>query len=398
MNNSSGWNYTDNNLMKMKSLEKEYYLNQDAKTIFDALKSQLVPVSFGMRLKRYIRNHEKELFPGSPDEYPMEKYRKLIIQKFDDHHVPNSFEETSSTLMQSVKNWLEANSVDRNVVFLLGFAFQMPIKDVNDMLLNGLQQEGINAKSPREVICYWCYKNKYPFEQYKSFEAEYDNLEPSGNDWLVLSMYGETVYHRNELLNIRTDEDLIKYLAGLKTEENEPIYSVTAKKHYEALYKETQILVSELMNHTAEYTKSRTYAPSDITEADIETIISAAIPRQNNGNLVKASLADIHKQVADRRFTRQRANNILKGKTEINRFDLITLCFLNHALNIDRFKTPAAAYEAYIRNVNKILDDCYLAHIYPGNLYECMILLCMLTEDPLANYSEIYEYAYSGQI
>lgn len=394
MSEHNGWDFTENNYYKMNVLEKKYYVNMDPEVIFDALNSNLQPVSFNMYLKRYIHNLAPDLFQGNPEDYNDDQYREIIVLNFRENNVPNSFQNTSTTLMQSARNWLKAKTVDRSVVFLLGFGLRMPLADINNMLIAGLQQQGINSKIPREAICYWCYKNGYTFHKFTVLWQEFENLKPGEKKAANISFSEETKSFRDELANVRSDEELMVYLSALKTEENKPVYSVTMKKHYDALFKEAQALIAKMMNETEEYSKYQTYEPEDITEATIENIISAAIPTQQKGNLMPAKMADLPEQVADKRFYRQRAEAIRNGETEINRFDLITLSFLNHALKFEETKDPADAYEEYIVSTNRILNDCFLGDLYPLNLYECFTMMCMLSEEPLANYNEVFELAY----
>ena len=394
MSKYNKWDFTENNINRMNSLEKKYYLDMDPKVIFDTLNTNLQPVSFSMYLKRYIHNLAPDLFQGNPEDYDDDQYREIIVLNFRENNVPNSFQKTSTTLMQSAKNWLKAKSVDRNVVFLLGFGLRMSLEEINNMLIAGLQQQAINSKIPREAICYWCYKNEYTFHKFTVLWQEFENLKPRVKNVPIISFSEETKSFRDELYRVRSDEELMDYLAALKTEENKPIYSVTMKKHYDALFKEAQKLIARLMNTTEEYSKYQTYKPEDITEATIENIISAAIPTQQKGNLMPAKMANLPEQVADKRFYRQRAEAIRKGETEINRFDLITLSFLNHALRFEETKDPVNAYEEYIISTNRILNDCFLGDLYPLNLYECFTMMCMLSEEPLADYNEVFELAY----
>ena len=51
----------------------------------------------------------------------------------------------------------------------------------------------------------------------------------------------------------------------------------------------------------------------------------------------------------------------------------------------------------YIKNTNAILKGCGMLEIYPVNPYETYILICLLSECPLAIYSDIWELSYQEE-
>lgn len=51
-------------------------------------------------------------------------------------------------------------------------------------------------------------------------------------------------------------------------------------------------------------------------------------------------------------------------------------------------------YLQYIEKINEILKKCGMIGIYPVNPYESFVLMCLLSEDPLNVYTEIWEMSY----
>ena len=403
------WNLTSNNLhYSSETIEENYYINEDASVIYDALKNHLKPVSFGFYLHRYVNrlltgeNSDNTTNAAKEPEYSFDDCRDAIIQSFTDTRTPFSFTPTSARVKQTVKNWMTQDSVNRNVVILLGFGLKMPLEDVQDFFQKGLQQQGLNSKSPLEATAYYCFKKKYTYYAFSNLIEEYKNLEPNPETTVHVDMNFETQRFTNELDQCNTDAELMAYLAKLKTADNKSKFSVTIKKNFDELYKVVLQDIADMKNATTEYRKTRFWTTDDLSEADVENVISAAIPLDEKGNRVKSKLANIDIQIAEKRITKQKFNSILNGKISADRFDLISLKFLSYALkrstvtrpSLDDYTPSAEEYTDFINETNKILTDCNLAPLYPGNMYECLILMCTLTEDPLCSYNDVFGEAY----
>ena len=138
----------------------------------------------------------------------------------------------------------------------------------------------------------------------------------------------------------------------------------------------------------------KVFGPEDITERDIEQIICSAIPLDRHGNLTKAKAGSLNEQFIGKRFSRQHIRQVLDGKTEVNRFDLITLKFFIFSQNPDTFPNRKKRYEEFIYSTNSILEQCFMAPLYVTNPYECFILMCMLSDDPLGTYADVWEISY----
>ncbi len=65
----------------------------------------------------------------------------------------------------------------------------------------------------------------------------------------------------------------------------------------------------------------------NISASDLEKVICSGIPINKMENLKKMSASILAKHFSQKRFSRQRINNILNHKFPVERFDLITLEF-----------------------------------------------------------------------
>ena len=46
---------------------------------------------------------------------------------------------------------------------------------------------------------------------------------------------------------------------------------------------------------------------------------------------------------------------------------------------------------------NGYLADCSMGSLYITNPYECFVLMCILSEDPLGTYADVWELSYEPE-
>ena len=399
------------------------FQRQDAKIIYNSLKHRLKIISFGDYLKRYIylKAELKETF----DEIPLKEYQSIIKEAFLENHTPPSFAPTTAKLSALSKNWLTQQTVKRNVVFLLGFGLRMSAEDVNMFLTKALLEPEINPKNPFEVICWYCYKKGFSYLKFEKLWETYNKL--SVNNYAMEDAFEErTIGIRNDMHMIQNDEMLLKHVSRLKVGDNQSYISITAKECFDLLYDEARDIIAQLYNQSEDeqYTKAmyeyvqklsendrlydsekikrieqfcakkKIFTRCDISESDIEDVICAAIPKDRYGNLKPSKASRLSKHFLGKRFSRQRIGNILSGEAEVTRFDLITLNFFIFSQKLNVYPDAKVRYIQFYESTNKILDRCFLGKIYVQNPYECFVLMCILAEDPLATYADVWELSY----
>ncbi len=363
---------------------------------------------------------------GNYNDIPLKEYQLIIKGAFSDNYTPASFKPTTAKLSALSKNWLTQQTVKRNVVFLLGFGLNMNVNDVNLFLTKALREPEINPKNPFEVICWYCYKYKYNYIKFEKLWSIYNNISPNNiNTTLFYDEY--TLGVRSIMHSINNDDTLMMYLSKLKTTTKASRFSVTARECFIRLYDNVRDLIAELYNRyedekhnnaVCEYqsklnlndkiydhekkrrlekfcSKRKVYTRHDITESDIEHVICAAIPTDRYGNLTPSKASKLNEQFSGRRFSRQRISEILSGKTEINRFDLITLNFFIFSQSIDKYPNAKNRYTQFQKTTNNILEKCFMGKLYIQNPYECFVLMCILSEDPLGTYADVWEISYT---
>ena len=405
-------------------VDSSEFTDEEEQVIYQSLTSQLKIRAFGDYLRRYIyfKAGLKERF----EEVSLKSYQRIIRDSFLENETPASFSETTAKLSALSKNWLTQQNVKRNVVFLLGFGLRMSVEDVNMFLTKALCEQEINPKNPFEVICWYCYKNQYNYLNFEKLWERYHRLK--GKKHSIEKFYdGYTLGIRNSMFSIQNNEDLYEYLSAIKENESLSIMSATSRVHFVSLYNEARDLVAKLYNQDEEEKyrkalneyidklsfntrmsdfekqkrieefrakKKKVYSRDEITESDIEQVICAAIPKDHHGNLKPGKASKLSRQFSGKRFSRQRINNILQCNTEVTRFDLITLNFFIFSQKLDCYPNPKARYWKFCSSMNEILEHCFLGQMIVQNPYECFILMCILSNEPLSTYANVWELSY----
>ena len=216
------------------------------------------------------------------------------------------------------------------------------------------------------------------------------------------------------------------HLSRLTTKDNIAHMSITSKRCFDELYSQAREIVAEIYNneederhHKAlvnyqdklqnserlyDYEKiervqkfrenKRLFTKDDISESDIEHIICSAIPTDRHGNLTPSKASQLNEQFAGKRFSRQRIGEILTGNSEISRFDLITLNFFIYSQKTQEYPDAKQRYSKFLNSTNEILEKCSMGSFYIQNPYECFVLMCILTLDPLGTYADVWELSY----
>ena len=155
-------------------------------------------------------------------------------------------------------------------------------------------------------------------------------------------------------------------------------------------------IIADIYNRDAEEAnKKQKWNAEKITPGDVEKIICSGIPMNENGNLKRMSASLLQKQFQQYRNSRQRIDGILKGKLPVERFDILTLNFFIYSQREEQ--SAEERCRGFVKNTNAILRGCGMLEIYPVNPYETYILICLLSECPLAIYSDIWELSYQNE-
>lgn len=446
------YEYTRRSVRDMNRIvDSREFAEMDSETIYQYLLGQMRIVSFKDYLKRYIYERNPQMVPFA--KVKEDVYTSIIIDQFKKNHAPGSFNEIEIRWKATVRFWLRKESATRDNVFLLGFGLKMSDMDVSDFLTKVLKEQDFRFQDPRETVFWYCYHYGLEYKEAKRFLAYYDRLsekdlqeaEAKGKLKIFRAMadlesYDEDFVGENgpslsrpddlftasdgsfsgemtaadfylsaeasvrddipiekimgrDIQKFLTDEDKLKeYLAELKLHQDKMPDVIS--KEYRALYKRAARAAFQIVKIDDEGAgENRRKAREEATPAEIETILCSGIPKNSAGNLVNVSKSILTKHFQKKRMSRQRISRAMKHSNVIERFDFITLLFLVYAIEVEP-DWPVERFMRYIDEINGILKRCNMMSIYPVNPYESFILMCLLTEEPLATYADIWELSF----
>lgn len=360
--------------------------DEDADVIFHYLYKEMELVSFGDHLKRYI--YERAGLEEPFGEVTQDIYRDIVVESFKETYTPKSMNPTSTKLSSLVNNWLNQASVKRETVFLLGFGLRMSTEDVSDFLTRVLREQDFDFRNPDEVIYWYCYFHQLGYHKAEEYKEKYQRLAPDENNQEAAMIY------RGGLC-LDTEERLFSYLAYIKSGCDDPMSEKSqAFQEFMILYQRARgIIAAMYQKDEEEKGRGRLWEPKDITPSDVEKVICSGIPINKMGNLKKMSASILAKHFSQKRFSRQRITSILNHKIPVERFDLITLEFFIVSQEMSE-DDPYERYHHFLEEIQPILQRCGMSEIYIVNPYECFLLMCLLTDCPLAVFADIWEMSY----
>jgi len=400
------------------AVDAEAFYNEDSEIIYEHLKNRMVLKPFGDYLKRYI--FRSAGFSGNYADVDLKEYQRYIIQSFAKTNTPKSFVESTAKLSALAKNWLTQTSVNRNIVFLLGFGLSMTAEDVSAFLIHALNERDFNFKDPSEVICWYCYKHDYGLSKYLQLMDMYQKLPYKNSRALA----DATIGLRDLFLRADDEEDLLRRLSEIKAENAGMMFSVTATSYFYRLYQKAKEIIARKytedaqaqadrkakeylskMNHSLMLTieeknrkaemirrSAKVYTADEINEADVEKFLCCGVPYDGKGNLLKFSRSTLAKHFSSKRMSRQHIHEILAKRMGADRFDLITLSFFLFAMS--DIEDNKVRYFRFVEETNRILEDCCFGRLYIANPYECFLQMCMLSDWPMGAYADVLERSF----
>ena len=407
-----------------KVIRDPYFRDQDPELIFQALQEELRAISFGTYLKRVLIRirRDRPAYAGETDDLV------LICKLFEEHGTPASFTPTTVRLRNLARNWLTQRSVNRSVVLLLGFGLALLPEQVDELLTKGLREPRLDPKDPFEVICWYCYRYAFPYARMEVLWRQMKQRKREADDGHNV-LLDSTLRVRKKMESIASEVDLKAYLSRLQLAEGSSRQSVSARAQFDTLYAQARGIAAEKMSDIArdeasrkaerkwdlfsrndryydyekrekvqkEREKYHRYTAAEVTPADLENVLYSAVPKDKNGNLTPMKASALNDQFSGKRLNRQHMTEILSGKAPISRFDLLTLCFLVTAEGEGANLEIRKRYTLFVNRANQMLQSSYMEPLYLANPYESFLLMCMVCDDPLGTYADVWELSYEKE-
>ena len=395
-------------------LDSDEFYDMDTEAVTRELVHGLRVYSFCDYLKRYVYQTvdlKKEL-GKSFFEVTDEEYKQILVDSFKHFQAPVSLSESKVRRSNAIGKWLTQDSARRSTVFVLGFGLGMNDKEVSEFLTKVLKEEDFDFSNPVEVIYWYCYHFGFWYSRALSLIEEYQKMQISDsekNKALRPSRKGFSDYQIRpdnpgyswEILSSRKDfanthaEDLKRYLAYLKLLGIQDTREKRIYREFERLYDKSCTLIAEFM--TREDEDGRHWRWNEIAAADVEKFLCSGAPVSKSGNITRKSSSLYSRHFKVKQLTRQNIEAILAEQVKPDRFDLITLQFLISSLEYEDLP-PEKRLQYFMDEINWILERCRLHGLYSANPYECFLMLCLLSEDPLMTYSDILEFSYEEDL
>lgn len=350
-------------------VDDPYFSRKDSEIIYQSLRNSLRIIPFCDHLKRFLYREAGLL--GPYQNIPLRDYQEILMTSFRERSAPASFEQTSTTkLSAACLNWLTQKNAARSTVLLLGFGLGLNRSEVNDFLEKGLQEEDLNDEDPQELICGYCYDHGYTWPKYEQLRENWQE-----GDFSTANKEERLLFRK--LQNLKEGQDTQR-----------------AQAQYQAfteLYQKALTLLAANYNRTVWTNNPRRAA--DLSAADLESMLYSAVPKDVHGNLTPAKKSALFERFNNRRLTRQRIASLLRRDLPVSRSDLITLNFFIWT-QADEELSPRKRYLAFVQDTNRILHEGGYGDLYVTLPYECFLMMCLLTEDPMLSYLDIWERSY----
>ncbi len=356
----------------------------DAQMIFQVLKDRFYVVPFYRYLQRYI--YLKSGMVGSFTEVSFESYYTTLLDAFRESGTPASLHRGSARVSSRAREWLQQTTARRNLVLLLGFGLSMSKEDVNAFLTRAIHDHLLDEENPLECICAYCYQNHYSFSKMEQLWKIYQETEGNCLDAGRVEMLQPAFRPESRLL-IEQDTRLLRELLRRRGQDGFTAMRRKTNETFQMLYQQVCEILGKLGRSS----------DTPIQPHDVENIMCAAIPRDRHGNLIPELNSALREEMAGKRMSRQHLYELLRGILEPTRFDLITLRFLIACLSQEKEQEPRQRYQTFVSSMNQILLDCSYGELYTASPYECFIMMCLLSIDPLATYTDVFELSYGSE-
>lgn len=363
----------------------------DPKKIYYFLFQEAKIIPFCDYLKRYIYCNAELEQVGHFSEISNDVYKDIIIETFRENKVPFSFESSTERKNAIINGWLTKNVVSRTTVFLIAFGLGMTADDAKIFLTKVLKEEDFIFTDIKETIIWFCLCNNLTFSKAKELIEKYTSVKEG-----IVDDDNANLINPADICNENDLDQYIHYLLIINKsgQGQQNAYKVFTEM-YNVLGLKLEIINSKL-EKLGEADIERN-ANSNYSVL-IERALYSGLKVNDHGNLPKASESSLFKQFDGKRLSRQRINYIIGHKGSIERFDLITLKFLQYALEAEeKEELSLDRMAAYVDDTDKVLESCGMHGIYPVNPYEAFILLCLLSEFPLTEYNDVLSISYNGE-
>ena len=369
--NAKTINFTDQNWDTLYNVvDNRDFPEREAEMIYAALTEKMRYIPFCDYLKRFL--YKNAGLSGPFDEIPLTEYQSILKAAFRENNAPASLFPSSTKISAATAAWLSQKRATRGSVLILGFGLALSVDEVNDFLASALHEETLRPQDPLEGLCRFCFERGYA---HPKFEQLWEALKKEGREAALNAEEKELLYS----LKIMQEE-----AAAREAERYQVFYD---------LYESARAAFAFNYNRTVR--RDDPMMADEITPADMERVLYATVPRDRSGNLIPMRDSSLYALFDDNRLTRQRISKLLNKETVLMRSDLITLQFFIWAQTESEDFSPKRRYMRFEEVTNALLARCGFANLYAGLPYECFLMMCLLADDPMSVYMDVWERSFA---
>ena len=314
-------------------------------------------------------------------------------------------------------------SCNRQKAFFLSFALHLDESEVTVLLNETLAEPTYSFRDPYEIIALFCQSHREfnLYSKYLELCQKYEELKADAAETGELKINYTLSVKESFDKDIHTEAELLEFL-----KENIPNFtgrSETAYKQWLLLYRSISedLLGNEFpeFNYEDSAEECRKKFAAAIKAGKLVTpetlakkILYYVIPRDSFdkttrqgqsivvNDFVKVKTGSdnpdrttlMPKQVMENLPYSDRILDLLSMKKPIERKDLIMFKFFRLALLLDDndyVYDPEVHSMNFLMECNSMLAACDMSGLYPGNRFDALVILTILTQDPYMRFSDI---------
>lgn len=331
----------------------------------------------------------------------------------------------SQPVRQEVRRLIKSNTdCNRKKIFFIALSIHLDEDQVTKLLNETLSEATYNFRDAEEIIALFCNSHDEfnSYGKYIELCKKYEKIKENTTDIKSPTKVNYTLSAKKIFEeDIHTEEELLSFLETNIA--NFTGRSETTLKEWFQLYQAiSERIIGKKFSGFNYEEESDTWSQKAETGIKKEVLanpeffarnmLEYVIPRENyettrkgqsviasdfvsvsTGSGTKEKTTLMPKQVIENMPFSDRLWDIIRQKKTVERKDIIFLKFFLLACTVeDDGYEPTTDSIDFIKECNSILANCGMAGLYPGNRFENIVLLSLMTEDPYIRFSDlIYE-------
>lgn len=418
--------------------------------VYDEINNMFI-FEFGDK-KIIVRNYQSEDYDILTDE--LSEYSDIFIRidnlfnSSDGEASPTGFTKAEAKRMLKI-----TASCTREKMFLISFALHMNSVEMHKFLTDVLAEQTYNFRNPNEVIAFFCQTHDIynSYKEYERIKIKYTDLSKGiSNEIQPKANY--TQFASNALKDqIDTIDELMQFLLTNQNNFNkftQTTYNEYIKMYFKALDKtkiqmltndeyitftrmsteeqtkaitdrinrarclvkvsNNEQLAKEMLSFVPRYTKeyerkvNKKESNSELKREEYIHVIENDFINIYNGERgqkgKKTQTTTLPKEITKNLSMRDRLDALYSQKKPVQRKDLVFMKFYLLSLDMsDKEEFTTNDYWKFIDECNDMLMRCGFSRLYPGNRFENLILLSLLSSNPSEMFENILEYSFFNE-